>query len=147
MSGSRLFCVLFLGSFLLVTAATRVGAQDPLKVAPEMYKLLFENDRVRVMEVVFKPGSKIAKHSHPDHFVYATSPGKLKISTAEGANEAEVKAGDVVWMGAQTHWAENIGTTEVRLVVTELKEPTPAAAKAAVTPKAETPTKVEAAPK
>jgi quercetin dioxygenase-like cupin family protein len=147
MNGSRLFCSLILGSFLLITAATRVSAQDPLKVAPEMYKLLFENDRVRVMEVVFKPGSKIAKHSHPDHFVYATSGGKLKISTAEGANDAEIKPGDVMWIGAQTHWAENIGTNEVRLVVTELKEPAPAAAKAAVTPKAEVAPKVEAAPK
>jgi quercetin dioxygenase-like cupin family protein len=136
MSGSKVVCSLVLGSFLAVAAASQVAAQDPLKVAPEMYKLLLENDRVRVMEVVFKPGSKIAKHSHPDHFVYATSAGKLKISNADGTvTDAEIKKGDVMWMGAQTHWAENTGTTEVRLVVTELKEPAPA--KAAATPKAE----------
>lgn len=64
--------------FSPVTLRT-AAAQEPLKVAPEMYKLLHENDRIRVLEVTFKPGSKIPKHSHPDHMVYALTAGKLKI--------------------------------------------------------------------
>jgi quercetin dioxygenase-like cupin family protein len=119
-----------MGILLAVTLgmpAIQARAQDPLKTAPEMYRLLQENDRVRVMEVDFKPGAKFAQHSHPDHMVYAITAGKLRIShpTGEPA-EVEFKAGDVVWIPAETHWAENIGKTELRLLVTELKEPAPA---------------------
>jgi len=124
--------VLVLAAVFSIVALHTAAAQDPLKVAPEMYKLLHENDRVRVMEVTFKPGSKIAKHSHPDHFVYAVTGGKLTIHHAEGEpTNAEVKPGDVVWMAAESHWAVNTGTTEVRLLVTELKEPAPAKPKTA----------------
>ena len=126
MSGSKLVSWVLTAALISVLAAQTVVAQDPLKVAPDMYKLLLENDRVRVMEVVFKPGSKIAKHSHPDHFVYVASAGKLTIHKADDSkSEADLKVGDVMWIGAETHWAENPGTTEVRLIVTELKEPVP----------------------
>ena len=112
---------------LSVLVSGRAMAQDPLKVASDMYKLKFENDRVRVMEVVFKPGAKVATHSHPDHMGYAITAGKLKISRPNAAaTEAELKAGDVLWIPAETHWAENVGTTELRVLVTELKEAAPA---------------------
>ena len=61
---------------LSLMSAQVVLAEDPLAVAPKMYKRLFENERVRVMEVTFEPGDKIAKHSHPDHFVTVLEPGK-----------------------------------------------------------------------
>lgn len=103
-------------------ALSRAVAQDPLAVAPEMYRLLFENERVRVMEVTFKPGQKIAPHSHPDHYVYVAEGGKLRLSKPDvDPAEIEVKPGDVVWIAAEKHWAENIGTTQVRLIVNELK--------------------------
>lgn len=102
-----------------------VRAQDPLKVAPNMYKLLFENERVRVMEVTFKPGEKIAEHSHPDHYVYVLSAGKLKITAGETVTDADLAVGQVLWIPAETHWAVNTGTTEVKALVTELKEPAP----------------------
>ena len=49
-------------------------AADPLEAAPGMYKKLFENDRVRVMEVTFKPGEKIKEHSqgNPSRVVFIT---------------------------------------------------------------------------
>lgn len=112
--------------FMLVMALTLVGrisfAADPLEVAPDMYKLKFENERVRVMEVTFQPGEKIAEHSHPDHFVYAVEGGKLTITKADGTvSDAEVKPGDIVWIPAETHQAVNTGSTVVRLLVTEIK--------------------------
>lgn len=109
-----------------------VRAQDPLKVAPNMYKLVFENERVRVMEVSFKPGERIAEHSHPDHFAYVLSPGKLKITAGEKVTEADLTVGQLLWIPAETHWAVNAGTTDVRVLVTELKEPAMPAKPAAV---------------
>lgn len=110
---------------LSVFVMREARAQDPLEVAPELYKLDFENEHVRVMEVHFKPGDKIAPHSHPDHFVYVLEAGKLKISHPNEVEpqEVELTAGQVVWVNAESHWAENIGTTNIRLLVVELKAP------------------------
>lgn len=119
---------------------SRLEAQDPLDVAPEMYRLLFENERVRVMEVTFQPGQSIKPHSHPDHYVYVAEGGKLRISHPDGTSmDAALNVGDVVWIPAETHWAENIGDSVVRLIVNELKEPPPAKAheKSAESEKAE----------
>jgi len=84
------------------------------------------------MEVTFKPGQKIAPHSHPDHAVYVAEAGKVKISKTDGSSmEADLKVGQVLWIPAEIHWAENISNTQIRLVVTELKAPAPASAKPA----------------
>ena len=107
--------------FALFLAAPAFG-EDPLKAAPKMYTLLFENDDVRVMKVHFKPGEKIAKHSHPNHFVVVTHPGKLRIYKEDGTStDAELKTNEVMWINAETHWAENIGKTDVELIVNEMK--------------------------
>lgn len=100
------------------------AAQDPVKVGSNVYKQVFENERVRVSDVRFKPGDKIAKHSHPDHFIYVLEQGKLRISKPDGtSSEADFQVGQVVWITAETHWAENIGSTELHALVVELKEP------------------------
>ena len=121
---------IILGCWMLLTAAVLMVkvcfAADPLEVAPDMYKLIFENDRVRVMQVTFEPGQAIEEHSHPDHFVYVLEAGNLKITKADGTvTDAELKKGDVIWINAETHQAVNTGTSQVRLLVTELKEPKP----------------------
>ena len=113
---------LLLAAASLVFLAESVFAQDPLVVAPQMYKLRTENERIRVMEVTFAPGAKIEKHSHPDHMAYALSGGMLKIHKGDGTTqEADLKTGDVLWIPAEAHWAENTGQTTVRLLVVELK--------------------------
>lgn len=110
--------------FLLSVFATPAFAKDtdPLKVAPERYKKLFENDRVRVMEVTFAPGDKIAQHSHPDHFVTVLEPGTLKVSKPDGSSQVlELVKEQVVWIPAESHWAENTGKSTVKLLVSEIK--------------------------
>jgi hypothetical protein len=44
---------------------TGAAAQDPLKVAPEAYKLEFENDWVKVVRVHYGPHVRIPVHDHP----------------------------------------------------------------------------------
>ena len=39
---------------------------DVLKVASKAYKLVLENDRVRVMEMTLRPGDKAPMHNHPN---------------------------------------------------------------------------------
>jgi beta-alanine degradation protein BauB len=124
--GEMIRKILFTMSMLMMATVflARISfAADPLDVAPDMYKLKFQNDRVRVMEVTFQPGQKIAEHSHPDHFVYVVEGGQLQIFHPDGTSmDADLKVGDIIWLNAETHWAVNTGTTVVRLLVTELKE-------------------------
>ena len=108
----------------LLIIASAAFAQDPLEVGPDVYKFKFENDRVRVMDVTFVPGASIAMHSHPDHFAYVISGGKLILSYPDGTSkEVDAKDGDVLWINAESHAAKNPGETEIKLLVVELKEP------------------------
>ena len=97
---------------------------DPAKVATDVYKMVMENDRVRVFEVRFKPGQKTVMHGHPDHVVYVLADYTLDLTLPDGSSqEVPLKAGQTLWMGAGPHAAKNIGTTEGRAVVIELKAP------------------------
>lgn len=99
-------------------------AADPLKVGPDVYRLLFENERVRVMEVTFKPGTKIGLHSHPDHVGYAVTGGTLRLTPEGGkTTDASLDHGSVLYIPAETHAAENVGPTTIKVIVTELKDP------------------------
>jgi quercetin dioxygenase-like cupin family protein len=96
--------------------------QDPLKVAKNVYKFIMENDRVRVLEVLFKPGDKAVMHSHPDHVVYVLEGGKMKMTSSGKTNVLDMKSGQAVFLNAQSHEAENTGKTDLHLLVVELKK-------------------------
>ena len=96
---------------------------DALKTAPDVYSLIMENDRVRVLNVKFKPGQKALMHSHPDHVIYVLKDAKLKITLPDGkSNDVSLKAGQAIWMQAGQHAAENTGKSEANNVVVELKK-------------------------
>lgn len=111
---------------LLIIPNSGVNAQDPIKVAQNVYKkVLLNNDQVRVLQVEFAPGEVTAWHQHPNHVIYALTDGKLEITDkGKPANVLNIKAGDTMYLPAVTHMAKNLGTTTVKLVVTELKSPT-----------------------
>jgi quercetin dioxygenase-like cupin family protein len=95
---------------------------DPLKVASNVYKFLNENEKVRVLQVVFKPGDAAKMHHHPDHVIYALKGGNMSITSGGKSQELEIKAGSVLFLDAQDHEAKNIGKTTVDLIVLELKK-------------------------
>jgi quercetin dioxygenase-like cupin family protein len=110
---------------LLVVVGSRVApAQDPAVVNAKMVQVKLENNRVRVLESTLQPGDKEQMHSHPAYVTYVISGGKLRNHSADGkVTESEVKAGDVVYREPLTHWAENIGTTPIHIILVELKNP------------------------
>lgn len=108
---------------LFLTLSAPVHAQDPVTVAPNVYKkILLENANVRVVQVELDPQVTIPWHSHPDHFVYAITDGKLEI-TDKGKSPvvAEIKAGEAMYMIASTHMVKNIGANQIKFIVTDLK--------------------------
>ena len=99
-------------------------ARDSVEVAPHVYKVLFENERVRLLEVRHKPGAADISpmHSHPNYLVYCLGDGKERFTSPSGERaEVELKAGDVMWREAEEHSVENVGTTDVVALLFELK--------------------------
>ena len=113
-------------SMLLVLAAGFLFlpvalAQDPVKVAPKNFKVLAEDDRVRVIEFTAKKGEKIPMHSHPAIVVYIIEAGKTKFTLADGrVIEADNKPGDAFIREPVTHAHEHLSDT--RAIVVELKK-------------------------
>ena len=102
-------------------------AKGAAEVAPNVYKVLFENDRVRLLEVRMKPGEESAMHSHPDYLLYALSGGTVKLTAGSGeSGEVDIAAGDAMWRDAEEHSALNTGTTELVAMFFELNSTTKA---------------------
>jgi beta-alanine degradation protein BauB len=116
------FCMVVLFSTFFL-AAKSVFAQDPLKVAPNAFKEKLNNAHVNVLEFMSKPGDKESMHSHPDMLIYVIHGGKLKSTTPDGkAQIIEYKTGDVAWRPAVTHSTENVGTTDMKALLVEVKK-------------------------
>jgi len=110
----------------LAVGAGEALAQDATKVDPRGYKVLVDNDQVRVLEYIGKPRLGVCgqgMHSHPDHITVVQSPAKVKVTLPDGKSfVAENKPGDVFFEPAGTHSVENIGSRETRSLLIELKK-------------------------
>ncbi|MCE8423366.1 MAG: hypothetical protein J5U19_09095 [Candidatus Methanoperedens sp.] len=96
--------------------------KDIKQTIPEL-KPLLENDKVRLLDFKLQPGKKTAQHSHPDTAVYALNDQKLRFILPDDETKVvELKLGQAIWINAETHVVENIGKTEARGVVIELKK-------------------------
>ena len=96
---------------------------DPLQAAGNVYSLVMENNKVRVLDALFKPGATAAMHYHPNHVVYILVDGKFKISTPDGKSvDFDLKKGQAIWMEEGQHSAQNLGKTEGHNLVVELKK-------------------------
>jgi quercetin dioxygenase-like cupin family protein len=97
-------------------------AEDAAKVAPHIYKVLFENEQVRLLEVNMQPGDSSEMHSHPDNLIYALSDGKVTFTDPSGeAADLEVHAGESMWMETTEHATENVGSTAIHVLFFEPK--------------------------
>ena len=96
--------------------------EDAVAVAPHVYKVLAENDRVRVLESRMKPGDKTAMHGHPLVIVVALTHAKVRFTSPGGDTaELEIPAGAAAIEEETEHTTENIGDSEVRVILVELK--------------------------
>lgn len=115
-----------LGGLTAQLGAGFATAQDPARVMPRAYRVLFENDKVRVVEFVSRPGMGICgegMHSHPARLSIVMNGWKSVASRpgATGGKPRERKDGEVFWSEAETHKVENVGKTDSRVLIVELK--------------------------
>ncbi|WP_328991006.1 hypothetical protein OG394_32605 [Kribbella sp. NBC_01245] len=101
---------------------------DPVVTNPDAYRVIFENDRVRVLEYRDQPGHRTQPHQHPDSVMYTLSSFRRKLGVGGREVEVELQAGEARWLDAQEHYGENIGDSPTHTIFVELKEPAPGAA-------------------
>ena len=107
---------------LTIVSVTSLRAQDAAVVNPKTIHVTLDNEHVRVFEAALPPGWKENQHSHPTSIVYVIEGGRVRNHAADGTtSETTYTAGMTAYRDPVTHWAENIGTTTIRLIVVELK--------------------------
>lgn len=96
---------------------------DPTATDPDKYRVIFENERVRVLEYRDEPGGRTHPHSHPDSVMVTLSAFRRRLTVDGGeSREVSLEPGRVAWLDAQSHTGENIGETPTHVVFVELKD-------------------------
>jgi beta-alanine degradation protein BauB len=103
-------------------------SHDPTVTDPGLYTVVFENDRVRVLEYRDRPGDQTHPHQHPDSVMVTLSSFRRRLLHDGGQVDVELPAGEVRWLDAQEHAGHNIGDTGTHSIFVELKEPAPGGA-------------------
>ena len=115
-------------SLSTITVAALMGAsvaraQDPVKVDPKHYSVVFENKEVRILRIHYGRGEKSVMHSHPDSVAVFLADQKAKMTHPDGkSEEMSVKKDEVVFMKGGKHLPENIGHGPIDLFLVELKK-------------------------
>lgn len=105
---------------------------DGPTAAPEHHKIIFENDRVRVVDFRVGPGDTVPLHTHRwptvnyaislSEFLSFDSGGNLKLDSRDA--EVAQREGSVFYQPAfpPLHSVENIGDGEMHGIAVELKD-------------------------
>jgi hypothetical protein len=124
-----------LGVAALVAATSFAAAQpsasvaDPEKpvTAPDSYRVVMENDRVRMIEIHIRPRSKVNVDSpaERERFLYMLSDGALVLAPpGKTPYEFALHAGETAVFPAVSQTVANDTDTAVRALMVEIKAPT-----------------------
>lgn len=106
---------------------------DPVATNPGLYRVVFENERVRVLEYRDVPGDRTTPHGHPDSVMITLTSFRRRLYVDDGPHrDVEIDEETVAWLPAQQHAGHNIGETPTRVIFVELKEHTTEAGPAPV---------------
>jgi mannose-6-phosphate isomerase-like protein (cupin superfamily) len=116
--------------------AAGLASYDAIVAAPDNHKVVFENEKVRVLEVTIKPGEKEPFHEHSMFSVMNIITGAPLRITEATMQDGRLVTGKTIevgkddfqppplWMPPQgLHSAENVGSVTFHAYRIELKEP------------------------
>jgi len=91
---------------------------DPVRVAPHIYEVVFENEQVRVLRQTIRNGETSPLHAHPDRvLVYLQSCAWLEDDGNGGERMQLFKIGEAVWAPAETHGGDTSNVAQECLVL------------------------------
>lgn len=107
----------------VVIGAGLLQAQQETLPIPDNYKLLMENQFVRVYEIRLGPGRAEARHSHGRGVTIALSAydNETTAFPSGQVTRRHTAFGEVRWAEPVVHEARNTGTTEQHVIRIELK--------------------------
>jgi quercetin dioxygenase-like cupin family protein len=106
-------------------------AQDPTKVEPKHYRLVFENEKVQVVSVHYGPHERSELHEHPGGVVVIVTGGHLRFTDQNGkVTETFAKSGEARWFPPFKHKVENLGDEPYNAVYVGIKSKTTEVGKA-----------------
>lgn len=113
---------------LMAIAASPAFAQDPVVVDSMHYKLVFENENVRVLRISYGPNEEsAAMHDHPAGVAVFLDDQEVAFTLPDGQTvEVSGKAGDAIWTEAGAHLPRNLSDQPFELILVEVKSPPPA---------------------
>ncbi len=94
---------------------------DPTITDPELYRTLWENDDVRVLEYRDVPGDQTTPHAHPNTVMVTLSDFDRQLTVGGNTRDVSLAAGTAVWLPKQTHQGRNTGNTPTHTILVELK--------------------------
>lgn len=99
-------------------------SQDAAIVASKTHKILFENEKVRVLEVSIQPGEIEPLHMHPyKSITIVANPATLKYFNKDGELISEVQVHGTTWTEpVELHSTENVSKTPFHGYRIELKD-------------------------
>lgn len=98
------------------------GDLDPTVVDPKHYTAEFENERVRILRIVYGPGEESTIHHHPESVAVFLTDGQVQMTLPDGSTEEmAVPAGSAVYSGPEDHQPKNTADLPLEVVEIELK--------------------------
>ncbi len=108
----------------LCCVAIPADAQDAVEVQPSGYRVVVENDTIRVLEFHAMPGLGVCGsgiHSHPAHLTVLLTDARVRDTQNGHTIIVSNKQGDTFWLPPITHETENLGGNQVRALIIEVK--------------------------
>jgi len=111
----------FLAGWLLTASPPQ--ELDPVKVAPDTHKLMFENQFLRVIQAKVPAGGVEPRHRHPRGVTVYLADYTVEMKTFPDGkvSQADRKFGAVNWSDAVVHEVKNVGRTASHAIRIELK--------------------------
>jgi hypothetical protein len=106
---------------------------DAMTAAPDHHSVLFENDRVRVLDTRLSPGHRTPVHAHEwpaalyvlnwSDFIRCDPEDNVLVdSRSSGA--APPVPGTAVWLAPlEPHYVRNVGVSDLHIIAVEVKAP------------------------
>lgn len=105
--------------------ANEAEAQDAVAADPRSFRVVLDNQQVRVLEYRSGPGLGVCgqgTHYHPDRVTVSLTGAKVRVTGADGRPVVrDIPTGHVFFSPAETHSVENIGGAGTRTIIVELK--------------------------
>ena len=124
------------GAMLAASVAT-ADAPDPITIAAIKgnYRVVVENDSVRVLEHFLASGASEARHHHPCRVTYALFGYRLLTEDGDGVrHEADRIPRSSWWSPAEDLSIKNTGSTPAKELIVEFKQPPAGGKGCAATP-------------